>query len=273
MTAAGAGFDGEELASLATRLANDAGRLLTEGLGRDRRAVSHKSSPTDMVSEMDRASERVVVDGLRIARPDDAILAEEGGLVAGTSGLTWVVDPLDGTTNYLYGLGPFAVSIAACLPERTLVGVVHDPLHGETFRAVAGKGAWLGDRRLRCGPAPPLGSALVGTGFSYLPRRRGAQARVLSHLLPAVRDIRRAGAAAVDLCWVAAGRLDAFYEAGLQPWDVAAGRLVAEEAGAWCGLLEGPPGSVPTMVAARRDLATSLLDLLRASGADRVPEG
>jgi fructose-1,6-bisphosphatase/inositol monophosphatase family enzyme len=145
----------------------------------------------------------------------------------------WVIDPLDGTTNYLYGFPSFAVSIAAELDGQALLGAVHDPVHGETFTALVGRGSRRNGQPLRVRGAGELATALVGTGFAYQAQRRAAQAAVLARVLPEVRDIRRAGAAALDLCWVACGRLDAFYEQGLAPWDRAAGSLVAAEAGAW----------------------------------------
>ena len=226
-------LDEDRLLHLAIDLAREAGALLLEGLHRARTEVDTKSSRTDMVTEMDLASEASIVAGLRRARPHDAILGEEGAASEGTTGVRWVIDPLDGTTNYLYGFPSFAVSIAAERDGDTVVGVVHDPLHVETFTAVAGRGARRNGQPLRVGGATDLGTSLVGTGFAYQAGRRALQAAVLTTVLPAVRDVRRAGAAALDLCWVACGRLDAFYEQGLAPWDRAAGALVAAEAGAW----------------------------------------
>lgn len=260
-----------DLKNLAVMTAVEAGALLVSGFRGARSDVGHKSSPTDMVTEMDRQSEKLVVERLLAERPDDGVLGEEGARRTAGSGVTWVIDPLDGTTNYLYGLGPFAVSIAAVTERETLVGVVHDPLRAETFSALLGGGAFLGEEKLTCPDPPPLERALVGTGFSYSPARRRAQAKVLLELLPSVRDIRRAGAAAVDLCWVAAGRLDAYYEAGVQRWDVAAGLLVASESGAWVGALPGKEGAIPTVIATREGLQDSLLELLADAGSDEVP--
>ncbi|MDQ6617109.1 MAG: inositol monophosphatase [Actinomycetota bacterium] len=223
----------QELLAVATAAAAAAARIIQSEAGRAHRDVSTKSSPTDLVSAVDRAAEHCVVAVLSECRPDDAILAEEGTSREGTSGVRWVIDPLDGTTNFLFGVPAYAVSVAAEVDGRATVGVVVDPSRDETWRAVRGQGASLNGRALRL-PAtiPPLETALVATGFSYLPERRAHQARVLAHLLPRVRDIRRFGAAALDLCWVGAGRVSAFYELGLQPWDLAAGVLIAEEAGA-----------------------------------------
>ncbi len=255
----------DDLLSLALSVAKRAGSLLRESLNRDLRLVESKSSSTDMVTEIDRASEELIVDHIRRLRPDDAILAEESGRREGSSGIRWVIDPLDGTTNYMYGFPVFAVSIAAELDGEPVVGVVHDPSRDETFSACRGEGSWLNDRRLVVRRGAGLSSALVATGFSYDAERRGEQAQVLTTVLPAVRDIRRAGAAALDLCWVGAGRLDAYFEMGLKPWDRAAGSLVAAEAGAWVGRLkEGDPSGDLT-VACAPDLADDLLALLTAA--------
>ena len=224
--------DPDELCRLATELAEEAGALLLAGQDRVRTTIETKSTGTDMVTEMDRASERLIVDALVARRPDDAILGEEGAAREGTSGVRWVIDPLDGTTNYLYGFPSFAVSIGATIDGVAAAGAVRDPVHGETFTAVAGGGAFCNGRRLAVNQPAALEQALVGTGFAYAAATRAEQAEVLRRVAPAVRDLRRAGAAAVDLCWVAAGRLDAYFERGLMPWDWAAGGLVAAEAGA-----------------------------------------
>jgi myo-inositol-1(or 4)-monophosphatase len=256
-------FDTEELLDLAMTVAMAAGGLLRAGVGRDLTDVESKSSSTDMVTEVDRASEALIVERILSRRPTDAILAEEGGGREGTSGVRWLIDPLDGTTNYLYGFPVFAVSLAAEVDRETLVGVVYDPSRDETFSARRGHGAWCNGRRLSVPRGSDLSSALVGTGFSYDPERRRRQAGLLPSLLPAVRDIRRAGAAALDLCWVAAGRLDAYYEAGLAPWDRAAGGLVASEAGAWVDSIGDRDTAEEMTVACAPELATGLFDLLR----------
>ncbi|MDQ1366562.1 MAG: monophosphatase [Acidimicrobiaceae bacterium] len=223
----------DELLAVASAAAAAAAAIIQSELGRARSDVSTKSSPTDLVSEVDRAAERCVVAVLSECRPHDAILAEEGTSLTGTTGVRWVIDPLDGTTNFLFGVPAYAVSVAAEIDGQGAVGVVVDPSRDETWRALRGRGATLNGRALQL-PAtpPPLAAALVATGFSYLPERRAHQAKVVSHVLPRVRDIRRFGAAALDLCWVAGGRVNAFYELGLQPWDLAAGVLIATEAGA-----------------------------------------
>jgi myo-inositol-1(or 4)-monophosphatase len=222
-----------ELVALAERLALAAGALLLDGLRRPRTDVETKSSPTDMVTEMDRASEALIVGGINEARPGDAVVGEEGADVAGTTGVQWYVDPIDGTTNYLYGLPAFTVSIAAAVGDTTIAGVVHDPSHGETFTATSGGGAFCNGQPMRASALGELGHALVGTGYSYLPKIRAAQGATAAHVLPRVRDLRRYGSAALDLCWVGRGRYDAFYERGLQAWDREAGLLVAAESGAF----------------------------------------
>lgn len=257
-----ANLDPRPLLSLAVSLATEAGALIRRGMETERIEVATKSSSTDMVTEIDRASEALIVEGLRRARPGDAVLGEEGATSAGTSGVRWVIDPLDGTTNYLYRLPAFAVSIAAHLDGEPLVGVVHDPTHGDTFSALAGQGSWRNGALLRRAPSPTLDRALIGTGFGYDSARRAAQARLLPAVLPAVRDIRRVGAAALDLCWVADGRLDGFYEAGLKPWDLAAGSLIASEAGAWVGSVPGGRDLPAIVVAAAPGLAGPLQELL-----------
>lgn len=270
--------DLDELRRLAVSVAEDAGVLLAKGLRRARSSVGTKTSGTDMVTEMDRASEELVARRIREARPRDGMLGEEGTRCEGTTGICWIVDPLDGTTNYLYGLPAYAVSVAAELDGHTVAAAVHDPSHAETYHATLGGGAWQGQSALRRAPGPPLAAALIGTGFSYDARRRGAQGSVLAGVLPAVRDIRRAGAAALDLCWVAAGRLDGYYEAGLQPWDWAAGALIAAEAGAWVGWLRSDagtdspttPAAARTLVAAAPGLSDQLVELLGAAGAGSV---
>ena len=248
---------------LRARLASVAGGLLLAT------GASSKSSPTDLVTDVDRASEALIVGALLRARPDDGMQGEEGSSRKGSTGVTWVIDPLDGTINYLYGIPAFAVSIAASVGGRSIVGVVHNPLTGEMFTGSQGEGAWLDGDPLRLQPTGrPLAEALVGTGFSYSARNRAAQARMLAIILPAVRDIRRAGSAALDLCAVACGRLDAYFEAELKPWDLAAGEVIAREAGATVISLEGLPADPPTVVAAAPGLQGPLVELLERSASN-----
>ena len=260
-------LDADALLELAVSAARDAGAFLLDGMSNVRTSVETKSSPTDMVTEMDRATERRIVDAIRSARPDDGFLGEEGAAEAGGSGVRWIVDPLDGTTNYLYGFPAFGVSIAVEVDGEVEAGVVNDPVHGELYAARRGKGATCNGTPLRVGSPPALATSLIGTGFAYVPERRQWQAEVLARVLPQVRDIRRAGSAAIDLCWVAAGRLDGHYERGLMHWDYAAGALIAAEAGAWVGDLHGGPPSTEIVVAAPPSIAARLCEVIREAEA------
>jgi myo-inositol-1(or 4)-monophosphatase len=259
-----------ELLTLATDLARQASALLLDGLTRHRSEVSTKSTLTDMVTEMDRASERLIVESILEQRPDDGIVGEEGASIAGTSGVNWLVDPIDGTTNYLYGHPGFAVSIAAELDGEMVVGVVHDPMHRDQFAAARGKGATRNGQPVHVLDHSDLATALVATGFAYDPEQRARQADVLTTVLPRVRDIRRMGAAAVDLCSVAIGRVNAYYERGLAPWDLAAGSLIASEAGVVVGSLDGPATAGGVIVAAPPTLFGPFCELLVTAGAGDV---
>lgn len=244
-----------ELRALAVAVAREAGDLLADRAGQVEVAAT-KSSPTDVVTEMDRRSEELIRSRILAARPSDAILGEEGGLIgnAGNAPVLWVIDPLDGTVNYLYGLHDWAVSIAAEVAGEIVTGAVYVPVRGELFSAVKGGGAVLesadGESKLHCNTGVPLERALIGTGFGYLAARRKVQGEVVAAMLPQVRDIRRIGVASIDLCAVATGRLDGFYERGLNYWDWAAGALVAAEAGAAVGGLDGRPVSQSLTVVA-----------------------
>jgi myo-inositol-1(or 4)-monophosphatase len=263
------------LVDLASGVAQRAGALLVDGLDRRRTLVETKSTGTDMVSEMDRASEALIVEALLAARPDDGIVGEEGSARKGTSGVRWVIDPLDGTTNYLYNHPGWGVSIAAEVDTGTapgvIAGVVLDPIHGDLFTATLGGGARRNGEPTACSGQQDMALALVATGFGYQPVRRGAQAQVLVGLLPHIRDIRRMGAAAVDLCSVACGRVDAYFERGLAWWDLAAGALIAAEAGATVSSIGGGPVEPGSVVAAAPGIATPLRDRLSALGAGDVP--
>ncbi|OKK04847.1 inositol-phosphate phosphatase [Streptomyces sp. CB03234] len=256
-----------ELLELALEAGRRAGALLRDGRPADLGVQSTKSSPIDVVTEMDIAAEKLITAFLAEHRPDDGLLGEEGAATEGVSGVRWVIDPLDGTVNYLYGLPTWAVSIAAERDGEAVVGVVEAPMRGETFRAVLGGGAFLNDRPIRCRPAPPLDQALVSTGFNYVAEVRAHQADVAQRLIPRLRDIRRSGSAAVDLCDVAAGRLDGYYERGLSPWDMAAGALIAREAGALTGGRPGTPPSRDLTVAAPAGVFEPLQALLEDFGA------
>jgi myo-inositol-1(or 4)-monophosphatase len=263
--------DPAELLREATSVAEEAGQLLLERLNQERTAVSTKSSLTDMVTDADRASEALIVRRLAEDRPGDEVLTEEAGNLPGTTRVRWVVDPLDGTTNYLYRFPAWCVSVAADVDGTTVAAVVRDPARGVTFSALAGHGSWQNGRSLLLSSPPPLERALVGTGFAYDAGRRAWQARVLSTVLPAVRDVRRAGSAALDLCYVAAGHLDAFYESGIQAWDRAAGLLIASEAGAWVGGLDGGPPTTGLTIATHPELAEPVRHLLARAWAEAPP--
>jgi myo-inositol-1(or 4)-monophosphatase len=260
-----------DLLVLAVDLAQRAGALalsMHAGLGES----GTKSSPTDVVTAADRASEALLVQGIRSARPQDGVLGEEGASHDGTSGVRWVVDPIDGTVNYLYGLPQWAVSIGIEVDGVTEVGVVFDPAKDELFTALRGGGAQLDGRPLRCTEVSELSQALVATGFSYSAGRRSRQAQLLSTLLPLVRDVRRLGAGALDLCAVAAGRVDAYYEQALQPWDMSAGLLIAAEAGARVGGLRGAAPGAPLVLASAPGVHDALHDLLVSLDADVDPD-
>jgi myo-inositol-1(or 4)-monophosphatase len=258
--------DPAALRDLAVRLAREAGALLLERLPYVRTDVVSKSTPTDVMSEVDRAAEDLIVGALRRERPDDAVLAEEGTYDTGTTGLRWVVDPLDGTVNYLYRGTIFAVSVGVEDDEGPLAGAVHDPQRAETYAAARGHGATLDGEPLRANDVTDLSLALVATGFSYAAADRAWQAAVLTTVLPRVRDIRRGGSAALDICAVGSGRVDAYYELGPAPWDRCAGSLVATEAGAVVHIGKAPDGRDLTVVAAP-GIADDLLALLGDAGA------
>ena len=220
-----------DLRALAEAVAREAGALLRQAFAGPQLQVSSKSTPTDLVSEADHAAERLIRRRLSEARPADAILGEEGGDTAGTSGVRWIVDPLDGTVNFLFGIPQWAVSVACEDADGTLVGVVYDPNRHELWSAERGGAALLDGTPVHGSEREDLATALVATGFGYDAEVRRAQAAVAARVLPAVRDVRRLGSAALDLAWAACGRYDAFYEHGLNAWDLAAGTLICERAG------------------------------------------
>ena len=251
-----------ELLTLAIEAARGAGELLMKSFGGDREEISTKSSPTDLVSKADRDSERFLLDLIASERPNDGILAEEGGRAESSTGYRWVIDPLDGTINFLFRIPVWAVSLAVEDPDGGVVGVVYDPTRGEMFTAQRGEGAWLDGRRLRVSTRAEMTTALVGTGFAYEAARRIAQARIAAEVLGKVRDIRRAGSAALDLCSVACGRLDGFFEAYTQPWDRAAGALIVAEAGGVVSEGPAPVGEGTTIVASNEILHDELRRLV-----------
>jgi myo-inositol-1(or 4)-monophosphatase len=221
----------DELCALATELACRAGAYLLDGVTKPRTSLETKSSPTDQVSEMDRGAETMIVEGILAARPNDAIVGEEGTNRAGTTGIQWVIDPLDGTTNYLYGNPMWSVSIGVVIDGLYAIGVVDAPTLRETFVGVTGRGATCNGKRVAVSACSDPAVALVGTGFGYDPARRAWQGQLVAGLLPRIRDLRRGGSAAIDLAFVSCGRLDAMFERGLNPWDMAAGVVLIREAG------------------------------------------
>jgi myo-inositol-1(or 4)-monophosphatase len=257
------------LSDIAVEIATGTGKLIRTQR-RERFTVDTKSTPTDMVTDVDRRAEAYILDQLSIRRPDDAVLGEEGGGHAGGSGVRWLVDPIDGTVNFVLDLPQYAVSIAAEVDGQVVAACVHNPVSGEVFRAALGSGAFVGDERL-VGPRDvPLDRAVVGTGFAYDGALRARQGAVVAQLLPRIADIRRGGSAALDLCATAAGRLDAYFEVGLNPWDWSAGVLIAGEAGcAVSGLRGRAPTGTMTAVAGSR-LAADFFALLEDLGADQV---
>jgi len=270
------GFDLPDLVALAERVARKAGRLVTEERPERVDVASTKSSPTDIVTIMDTASEALLRKEIHAARPDDGILGEEGGTAHGSSALTWVLDPIDGTVNLPLRIPAYAISVAVVTGDpldpgghEVLAGCVHHPLSGETWTATRGGGAFLDGRPIRVNADVPLNRALVATGFGYDAERRRHAARVVAEVLPQVRDIRRIGSAALDLAGLACGRLDAYYERGLGAWDLAAGGLIAREAGALVGGLDGRPAGPELVVAAGPGLYERLQELLGPLRPDR----
>jgi myo-inositol-1(or 4)-monophosphatase len=258
-----------ELEMFAIELAAGAADLVRAHTGSGLR-VGAKSTATDLVTEVDRAAERWLVEQIRARRPRDAVLGEEGGGRPGSSGIRWVLDPIDGTVNFVLGLPVYAVSVAAEVDQRVVAGAVANPVSGEMFHARLGGGAFLGGEPLSGPRDVPLARAVVGTGFGYDAARRARQGAVVAQLLPQVGDIRRLGAAALDLCFLGAGRLDAYYEVGLNLWDSAAGGLVAAEAGCVLSGLHGRPPSERLYAAAAPGLAAEFFALLEIVGADGV---
>ncbi len=238
--------------------------------GRRALTVSSKSTATDLVTEADRSAERWLTEQIAGRRPDDAIVGEEGAARRGCSGVRWVLDPLDGTVNYVLGLAHYAVSVAAEVDGEVVAGAVCDVVSGELFRARVGAGAYLGDVKLAGPREITLARAVIGTGFAYDPRQRERQGQLVARLLPLVGDIRRLGSASLDLCAVAAGRLDAYFESGLHNWDYAAGVLIAGEAGCITSGLYGRPPSPQLTAVSGRELAGPLFGLLEELGADTV---
>lgn len=257
-----------ELLALATDAAGAAVEFLRAGREGMAGEIDTKSSPTDVVTAMDKAAEHLIVERLHAARPNDGVLGEEGGERSGSSGVRWVIDPIDGTVNYLYRLPSWSVSIAAEVDGEVVAGVVHDGPRDIAWTATRGGGAFRSGRQVHASTESELSRALVATGFSYVAERRRLQGRVLAEVLPRVRDIRRLGSAALDLCSAAAGHVDAYFEQSLHPWDLAAGGLIAQEGGCRVAGLHGRPAGHALVVAAPAGLFEPLHDLLAALRAD-----
>lgn len=253
-----------ELLAVALPVARDAAATARRMRAEAITDVATKSTRTDVVTAADTAVERQVVTALRAARPGDGVLGEEYGdsVTPEPGAVRWILDPIDGTVNYLYGLPQYAVSLAAEVDGVVVAGVVINAATGHEWTAVRGGGAWRGDRRLTGSARTDLSQSLVGTGFGYDAGRRAHQGAVLAGLIPRVRDIRRFGAAALDLCAVAEGTLDAYYEKGLNAWDHAAGGLIATEAGATVAGLAGAPAGPGMVVAAPPAIFGPLHDAL-----------
>lgn len=261
-----------ELLDIAVLVAADAADTARRMRNEAITEVDTKSTVTDVVTAADRAVERQVIAALAARRPGDTVLGEEfGGAPVSGDGVRWIVDPIDGTVNYLYGLAYYAVSIAAEVDGEVVAGVVRHAVTGETWTAARGHGAWRDGRRLTGSPAVELGLSLVGTGFGYARERRAHQAAVVAQVLPRVRDIRRMGSAALDLCAAAEGLLDAYYEKGLAEWDLAAGGLIAREAGLLVTGLSGRAAGPDMVLAAPPALHAPLDAMLSELAADTGP--
>lgn len=261
-----------ELLDLARSVAREAADLAARRRAEGVQVAASKSTVVDIVTDADREAESLIRGRLAEARPDDGFFGEESGAEAGRSGLTWLVDPIDGTVNYLYGIPHYAVSIAVVegdpdpLTWRGVAGCVINPATGEEFTGLAGAGAWLGDHAIRVAEPDSLALALISTGFAYDAEVRGQQGRIVAELLPRVRDIRRLGTASLDLCFVASGRSNAYFERTLSPWDHAAGAIIAREAGA---VVKGRGDAAPSrdlILAAPPRLAAELEPILLQLG-------
>jgi len=261
----------DDLGALAARLATEAGALVIELADEARGWASTKSSATDVVTLADTTAEELIVRGLRSARPDDGLEGEEGASVAGSSGVVWHIDPIDGTTNFLYAVPAFSVSIAAAINDEVVAGVVYDPSGELLYQAVKGAGATCNGQPLACSSLDELSTALVATGFGYRAEQRRHQATMLVEVIPRIRDIRRFGSAALDLCAVARGHVDAYYEQGLNRWDLAAGALVAAESGATVGNLTGGRADATLTLASAPSLFEPLKELLVTAGINAEP--
>ncbi len=261
-------IDRGDLLELAVTLARVAGDTARDMRSEVLASVETKSSPTDLVTRADAAAEQIIVEGIETARPDDAVFGEEGTTRTGSSGVTWHIDPIDGTTNFVYDLPAWSVSIAVAVDDRTEVGVVYNPVIDELYTAVRGGGAFLNGQPIEVGGCSDLALSLIGTGFSSHSHIRRIQAGIATSVLPRIRDYRRFGSAALDLCAVACGRIDGYYETGLNVWDYAAGALLVEEAGGVVRLLPANDHHGEWLVAAPPTLAGPLQELVEKGLSD-----
>jgi len=257
--------DGSSLRALAEATARDTGMWVAAQRRHGVGATHTKSTATDLVTVLDRGAEARIVERLSMCRPGDAIMGEEGANQTGSSGIQWLIDPIDGTTNFVYGLGGYAISIGAVDAHGAIAGAVYVPSSDEVFSAHRGGGATCNGMVITPGITSELSQALVGTGFSYDPERRRTQAQRVAHMLAQVRDLRRFGAAAVDLCLVACGRLDVYFEQYLNPWDTAAGALIAAEAGCQIGDFTGGPARHDEVLVCAPALFEPMVALLDAT--------
>lgn len=265
-----------ELHDVAVKLAREAGELIVTRRAGHIEVASTKSSDVDVVTAVDKESEEFLYTRLRELRPGDGFLGEEGQVEESTTGVTWVVDPIDGTVNFLYNIPHYAVSIAAVTGEpspgswQVEAGAVFNPATGELFHAARGEGAFLGERRLEIGPPPPMNLALLATGFAYSTAMRKEQVRILSQLIGEVRDIRRMGTASLDFAAVAAGRVDVYFERTLSPWDHAAGELMVTEAGGIITGIRDLPQGREGIFAGHPTLVTQLKARISEVGGDTL---
>ncbi|MEQ9086796.1 MAG: inositol monophosphatase family protein [Pontimonas sp.] len=265
-----------ELHDVAVKLAREAGELIVTRRAGHIEVASTKSSDVDVVTAVDKESEEFLYTRLRELRPGDGFLGEEGQVEESTTGITWVVDPIDGTVNFLYNIPHYAVSIAAVTGDpspgswQVEAGAVFNPATGELFHAARGEGAFLGERRLQIGPPPPMNLALLATGFAYSTAMRKEQVRILSQLIGEVRDIRRMGTASLDFAAVAAGRVDVYFERTLSPWDHAAGELLVTEAGGIIAGIRDLPQGREGIFAGHPTLVTQLKARISEVGGDTL---
>ena len=251
-----------ELRAIAEQLAREAGDMALRGRKSGTMSATTKSSPTDMVTQYDKASEEMITAGLARLRPDDAIIGEEGASKEGTTGITWHIDPIDGTSNFYFDIPMWAVSIGATDQQGPLVGAVYAPALGEMFTGARGNGATLNGAPIHVRHNTELTDALVCTGFSYRVHERAVHAARVAQMITHIRDIRRFGAAAIDLCFVACGRYDAYFEEHLHSWDLVAGQVIATEAGAHVTNFAGNAVTPAQVLASQPGIRHQLIDLI-----------